>query len=44
MAALRASETDSLCAEGAMLMLCFVSNASFWMVNGLRVKNKEPRR
>lgn len=44
MAALRASETDSLCDEGAMLMLGFVSNASFWMVNGLRVKNKEPRR
>lgn len=42
MAALQASQTDRLNAEGAMLMLGFVSTAALWMVKGLRLKDWEP--
>lgn len=41
-AALQASQTDRLNAEGAMLMLGFVSTAALWMVKGLRLKDWEP--
>lgn len=43
-AALQASQTDSLYAEGAMLMPGFVSTAALWMVKGLRLKEWEPLR
>lgn len=38
----QASQTDSLYAEGAMLMPGFVSTAALWMVKGLRHKDREP--
>ncbi len=41
-AALQASQTDRLYAEGAMLMPGFVSTAALWMVKGLRVEEREP--
>lgn len=40
-AALQASQTDSLYAEEAMLMPGFVSTAALWMVKGLRLKDWE---
>ncbi|KAG7244966.1 hypothetical protein INR49_023532 [Caranx melampygus] len=41
-AAPQASQTDSLYAEGAMLMLGFVSTAALWMVKALRLEDREP--
>lgn len=40
-ATLQAPQTDRLYAEGAMFMLGFVSNASYWMVTELRIKDQE---